>query len=217
MRRLKLVSDGKSETPNGVSANRDELIGELKSPNPTRRALAREELALLPNANANGLLTQAATGGWHFRMEDSRTGLLTTSLWLLQRAGALDDQTLLKALQDRDEAARVHALRILTERGLRIAAQSKGPALPASPPLPAGEGRGEGERLLGAGQRRLSRLCLEANSTSPPARWLPPAMARLPAAGRHSGPCHSATSGGAGQAVRRGARSGRRTFPPCQP
>ena len=125
VRRLKLASAEKSETPNVVTYSRDALLNELLSENPTRRALAREELALFPNANDHGLITQAAQGGWHFRQGDSRAGLMTSALWLLQRDGKLDDKTLLGALKDRDEPVRVHALRILTERGLQAAAVSR--------------------------------------------------------------------------------------------
>jgi glucose/arabinose dehydrogenase len=147
VRRLKLVQDDKVKTPPGVAFSRDALLNEFLSENPTRRALAREELALLPNANEHGLITQAAQGLWHFRARDEREGLMTSCLWLLNRDGKLDDKTLLGVLQDRDEPVRVHALRILTERGLRTAAQRTNPARPASLPLPAGEGRGEGEKI----------------------------------------------------------------------
>ena len=123
VRRLKLIADGKSETPHVVSYSRDAMLNEFLSENPIRRALAREELALLPNANDHGLITQAAQGLWHFRQADDREGLMTSCLWLLNRDGKLDDKTLLGVLQDRDELIRVHALRILTERGLRTAAQ----------------------------------------------------------------------------------------------
>ncbi|MSU27663.1 MAG: hypothetical protein EXS27_07070, partial [Pedosphaera sp.] len=87
--------------PDLTRVSRDGLLNELLGQNPTRRALAREELALRPDANKDGLITQAAQG-----------------LWLLQRAGQLDDKTLLGALTDRDEPIRVHAARILAERGL---------------------------------------------------------------------------------------------------
>ncbi len=132
--------------PNFTSQSASELTNELTSRNPTRRALAREELALLPDANKDGLLTQAAQGVWHFRQGDEREGLMISCLWLLQRAGQLDEKELLKALNDRDAAVRVHALRILTERGLQAAARAVADARPSSPPVPAGERRGEGER-----------------------------------------------------------------------
>jgi len=113
--------------PDFTRFGRDALLNEFLGQNPTRRALAREELALLPNANDHGLITQAAQGLWHFRRADDREGLMTSCLWLLNRDGKLDDKTLLGVLQDRDEPVRVHALRILTERGLRTAASSPSP------------------------------------------------------------------------------------------
>jgi len=193
---------GPRALPDFTRASRDALLHELLGHNPTRAALAREELALRPDPDLPARLLGAARGEWHFHMEDNRKGLMTSALWLLQRAGALDDQTLLKALQDRDEAARVHALRILTERGLRIAAQSKGPALPASPPLPAGEGRGEGERplapsapLLAATRTALAdpsaqvqRAAADALAANPHADNLAPLLAlqkRVPAEDTH--------------------------------
>jgi putative heme-binding domain-containing protein len=113
--------------PDFTRMGRDALLNELLSENPTRRALAREELALLPNANEHGLITRAARGLWHFRQADDREGLMTSCLWLLNRDGKLDDKTLLEVLAGRDEHVRVHALRILTERGLRAAASSPSP------------------------------------------------------------------------------------------
>jgi putative heme-binding domain-containing protein len=142
------LARGTRALPDFTRMNRDALLNEFLSENPTRRALAREELALLPNANDHGLITQAARGLWHFRQADDREGLMTSCLWLLNRDGKLDDKTLLGVLEDRDEPIRVHALRIVTERGLRTAAQRDNQARPASLPLPAGEGRGEGERQL---------------------------------------------------------------------
>ncbi|MBM3870225.1 MAG: c-type cytochrome [Verrucomicrobia bacterium] len=115
---------GTRALPDFTRMNLDSLLNEFLSENPTRRALAREELALLPNANDQGLITQAAQGLWHFRQGDDREGLMTSCLWLLQRDGKLDDKTLLGVLQDRDEPVRVHAARVLTERGLQAAASS---------------------------------------------------------------------------------------------
>jgi len=126
--RIKLMAEGPASTPDQLTARRNALLHELLSSNPVRQALAREELALLPDANEHGLLTQAAQGGWHFRQGDEREGLMVSCLWLLHRAGQLADEILLKVLKDRDESVRVHALRIVTERGLQ--AQAGRDALP---------------------------------------------------------------------------------------
>jgi len=111
------------DLPDFTRFGRDALLNELIGQNPTRAALAREELALRPDADLPARLLGAARGEWHFRMGDNRHQLMTSALWLLNRDGQLDDKTLLNALTDRDEPVRVHALRILTERGLRTAAQ----------------------------------------------------------------------------------------------
>ncbi len=97
----------------------DNLTGGLMSKNPTRRALAFGELELRADAATLDLLRQAARGLWHFRMQDDREGLLSGSLWLLQRRNALNEETLLGAIKDRDHAVRVHALRLAGERGIR--------------------------------------------------------------------------------------------------
>jgi putative heme-binding domain-containing protein len=97
------------------------LVSELMSPNATRRLLAVRELALHTDADRFGTLTAAANGRWHFRAQDDRTALMSSALWVLHQRGKLDDATLLNALTDRDAGVRVHALRVLAERGLRAA------------------------------------------------------------------------------------------------
>ncbi|PAW87865.1 MAG: hypothetical protein B9S33_05745, partial [Pedosphaera sp. Tous-C6FEB] len=75
--------------PDLTRLDRDGLLQELLGHNPTRAALAREELALRPDPDLPARLLGAARGQWHFRMEDNRAGLMTTALWLLQRASQL--------------------------------------------------------------------------------------------------------------------------------
>ncbi|NBV21961.1 MAG: hypothetical protein EBS05_08580 [Proteobacteria bacterium] len=131
VKKIKLFSGEPASAPEQAITHRDAMLNEFLMSNPTRRALAREELALLPEVTKDGLIKQAAQGGWHFRQQDSREGLITSCLWLLQRAGQLTDQTLLGALTDRDEEVRVHAARILTERGVNAAALSVRPGTSA--------------------------------------------------------------------------------------
>ena len=99
----------------------DELSYELMSGNPARRSLAMNELAVRVDDKTTGTLQQAARGLWHFRQGDDRTSLMIGALWLLQRRDALDDETVKQALMDGNSAVRVHALRILAERGLQAA------------------------------------------------------------------------------------------------
>lgn len=188
LKRLNLLSGVPGASPERALASRDAMLDEFLSLNPTRRALAREELALLPNANDRGLITQAAQGGWHFRMGDSRKCLMTSCLWLLQRVGQLDDKTLLGVLEDRDEPIRVHALRILTERGLQAAATSARPG--ASAPA-----SGVNAALLAATRTALAdpsahvqRAAADALAANPHADNLPPLLAlqkRVPAEDTH--------------------------------
>ncbi len=94
------------------------LISELMSANPKRRALAFGELEFRTDAAALDILKAAAKGHWHFRQQDERDGLMSGALWLLQRRGALDEETLLASLKDTDHTIRLHALRIVNERTL---------------------------------------------------------------------------------------------------
>ncbi len=105
-----------------LAAESGHLLDELLSPNPTRRSLALNELAVRPDANQNDILIGAASGAWHFRQGDSRIGLMSGALWAAERRGLLTEKTLTDALADRDSETRVHALRIITERGTRISA-----------------------------------------------------------------------------------------------
>jgi putative membrane-bound dehydrogenase-like protein len=183
VRKLKLIS-GEPTSP----APRDAMLNEFLSSNPTRRALAREELALLPNANEHGLITQAARGGWHFRQADDREGLMTSCLWHLQRAGQLDDKILLDVLVDRDEAIRVHALRILSERGLQAAATSESTGN-------SNRASGLNATLLSAVTQALNdpsafvqRAAVEALGASPAFENIPPLLSffrRVPAEDNH--------------------------------
>jgi putative heme-binding domain-containing protein len=183
VRKLKLISGEPASPP-----QRDALLNEFLSSNPTRRALAREELALLPNANEHGLITQAAQGLWHFRQGDGREGLMTSCLWLLNRAGQLDEKTLLAVLGDRDEAVRIHALRVLVERGLQAAATSarSGASGPAS---------GVNAALLAAARTALTdapafvqRAAADALAANPSTENLAPLLElqrRVPVADTH--------------------------------
>ncbi len=100
-----------------LPADADGLINELMSGNATRRSLAVNQLLRHTSEQTFATLDQAATGLWHFRSKDDRTGLMTGALWVLHQQGRLGEATLLVALKDRDELVRVHALRVLAERG----------------------------------------------------------------------------------------------------
>jgi len=167
---------------------RDALLNEFLGSNPTRRALAREELALLPNANEHGLITQAAQGGWHFRQAEHREGLKTSCLWHLQRSGQLDEKVLLTVLKDRDEAVRVHALRIQTERGLQAASTSGAQTTTERRSGVNAALRGAAHAALSDASAHVQRAAADALAANPHTDNLPPLLAlhsRVPAGDTH--------------------------------
>ncbi len=111
----RLTSDNPKPPPLALATSTDDLINELMSSNLARRSLAMNELTERLDPESIRNLNQAAEGLWHFRLQDDRTGLMTSALWLLHRAGQLDELILLKALEDRNETVRVQAARIACE------------------------------------------------------------------------------------------------------
>ena len=170
--------------PDFTRASRDELIGELKSPNPTRRALAREELALQPEVTNRGTLHQTARSLENSRAQVSHPDMMVSVLWLLKRTGTLNEPVVLAALKAEQEVIRVHALRILTERGLQAAATSarSGASAPAS---------GVNAALLAAlndKSAHVVRAAADALAANPHPDNLPPLLAlqkRVPAEDTH--------------------------------
>ena len=170
--------------PDFTRASRDELIGELKSPNPTRRALAREELALQPEVTNRGTLHQTARSLENSRAQVSHPDMMVSVLWLLKRTGTLNEPVVLAALKAEQEVIRVHALRILTERGLQAAATSarSGASAPAS---------GVNAALLAAlndKSAHVVRAAADALAANPHPDNLPPLLAlqkRVPVEDTH--------------------------------
>ncbi len=170
--------------PDFTRASRDELIGELKSPNPTRRALAREELALQPEVTNRGTLHQTARSLENSRAQVSHPDMMVSVLWLLKRTGTLNEPVVLAALKAEQEVIRVHALRILTERGLQAAATSarSGASAPAS---------GVNAALLAAlndKSAHVVRAAADALAANPHSDNLPPLLAlqkRVPVEDTH--------------------------------
>ncbi len=103
----------------------DALLNEIVSGNQTRRMLAMAAIQSGFGTNILGPLTRAARGFWHFREGMDRGALMVGAMWLMQQRGALDEETLIGALTDRDLTIRAHAARVLTERGLQAASMSE--------------------------------------------------------------------------------------------
>ena len=96
---------------------------ELGSTNPTRRTLALNELCDAYGAEVLPAI-QAALAAPTNAFQKSN------ALWALHRLGALDDATLIAAMQDADPLVRTHALRIV--------AQARGGSQASSPVRPTG-------------------------------------------------------------------------------
>ena len=170
--------------PDFTRASRDELLGELKSPNPPRPAQAREELALQPEVTNRGTLHQTARSLENSRAQVSHPDMMVSVLWLLKRTGTLNEPVVLAALKAEQEVIRVHALRILTERGLQAAATTarSGASAPAS---------GVNAALLAAlndKSAHVVRAAADALAANPHPDNLPPLLAlqkRVPVEDTH--------------------------------
>ena len=86
-----------------------ELIGDLAHPNLTVRLLATQQLVERGNAAVEEVrkAEKKPASSWQ----------RAHALWVLQRLGKLDDEELAAVVKDKDALVRVHALRILGERG----------------------------------------------------------------------------------------------------
>src|SRR5437762_4528989 len=106
----------------------DGLAGELGSPNLTRRMLAMNEICdrfpkeAPSRIQSAGLLAFRPTSIPAKLVESVPGWSQAHGLWALERLGALNDRNLKDTLEWPLAIGRVHALRILTERGLRAAA-----------------------------------------------------------------------------------------------
>jgi putative heme-binding domain-containing protein len=104
----------------------DGLIAQLGSPNLTRRMLAMNEICDRFPKEAPSRIKRAGlrAPGDYVPADPAgspRAWSQAHSLWSLERLGALDDRSLKDALEFPSAIGRVHALRILTERGLQAA------------------------------------------------------------------------------------------------
>jgi putative heme-binding domain-containing protein len=86
-----------------------ELIGDLSHPNLTVRMLATNQLAERAGDDVTQAVRDAVSADrpWTVRAH---------GLWVLQRRGALDEQTLAQVAKDGRAPVRVHVMRILAER-----------------------------------------------------------------------------------------------------
>jgi putative heme-binding domain-containing protein len=99
----------------------DDLVAELGSQNRTRRTLAINALA-----DRFGAIAVSATRAAFEKPVNEFQRL--HALWLLNRFDALKESELQMALASNDALLRVHALRLLTDRGLRAASASQNAA-----------------------------------------------------------------------------------------
>ena len=181
VRRLKLVADERTH-------NASNLFQERASPNPTRRALANEELILagLPELEVH-FWTRVF---WNLNRPqiDAVTSEKVSLLWNAHRRGQLPDGIVSMALNGSNETVRVHALRVLTERGLQAAATSARPGASAT-------ASGVNAALLAAARTALAdpsahvqRAAADALAANPHADNLAPLLAlqkRVPAEDTH--------------------------------
>lgn len=104
----RIVPPGAGDLARGLPDSNEELIAEFAGGNPTRRALALNELSDRADPKITRQLKKAARG--------EQMHLRVNALWLLHRRQSLDDRTLLQALADQDEFVRLHATRIAAAR-----------------------------------------------------------------------------------------------------
>src|SRR5207302_4642871 len=105
----------------------DDLIAELGSPSLTRRMLAMNEIC--DRFGLNGAKqTQAARNVVSAYRYGPSSGEHYTahSLWVRERMGVLEDKALIETAKSAEPIIRVHAMRILVERGLKAASTSHG-------------------------------------------------------------------------------------------
>jgi putative heme-binding domain-containing protein len=90
-----------------------ELVKDLRHPNLTVRFTAANQLAERGGADGEKAVRAALASG---KDGDGSAWQRAHGLWVLQRRGALDDDTLRKAVTDGAALVRVHACRVLGER-----------------------------------------------------------------------------------------------------
>ena len=155
VKQLSVVPDKKSLPPNYVEQQPERLIGELGSPNPTRRSLAWGELDLRPVLGKHSIMHFVETGLWRYHTTQSRDSAQSIVLWLLDPQAPFHEAVLLKALRDKAEIVRVHTLRILTERGLQAAAGAPSIARPDPGAVPSVPSDARRSALLAAARAAL--------------------------------------------------------------
>jgi hypothetical protein len=108
-----------------TKANPEELIRELADPNLAWRMLAMNQLcgrfgkeAVQPALRS----IQASLAAAQSSNEGVRANQVTHLLWALHRLDAIDEGTIRGAASDRDRTVRVHAMRVLAERGRLVRA-----------------------------------------------------------------------------------------------
>jgi putative heme-binding domain-containing protein len=108
----RIVPPGVKDRSQALPESVPDLIAELAADNPTRRALALNELSDRTDPKISRELKRVVRGKLKSGTSGDRKHLLVNGLWLLQRGGALGEGIHLQALADPDESVRLHATRI---------------------------------------------------------------------------------------------------------
>jgi len=120
----------------------EDLVAELESPNLPRRMLAMNEICdrLSGHPTEIDRMVKTLLGRFESILAGSGNGtdgsdyFLVHALWICDRLGRLDDPTLIRVAQAAT-LARIHALRLITERGHQrsiAAARQREPRLPST-------------------------------------------------------------------------------------
>ena len=126
----RIVYKGEKKAPANTTQNAlalpadgKQLVAELANSNIARRMLAMNQLADHFNPNVRQLLRKGISAAQKKADRNSAQPrddfFVAHALWILHRADDLDDPTLIKAAGKMSALVRVHALRIITDRGIQ--------------------------------------------------------------------------------------------------
>lgn len=111
--------DGKAKLrPRALQTGLPGLIDELRSPSLARRMLAMNAITDQFGNTAREPVRSAVTAALDAKSKDATADrLVAHGIWLLWRLGVLEDALLTRAATDAGPLTRIHALRLITERG----------------------------------------------------------------------------------------------------
>lgn len=119
--------------PAALAQDLNGLIGELGSPNLTRRLLAQHDLEDRFGTAAIAQLQATARGVNAFPDSKATTHAHVHALWALLNMNQVDEGSLRSVLSTSEPLVRVHVLRMLSEVGRRLAGNIPGIPRPPSP------------------------------------------------------------------------------------